>query len=156
MKTIGVVDTTFARINLGGIAATEIKNNYTQIKIIRHTVPGVKDLPCACKKLLEESGCDLCIALGMPGGQPIDRQCAHESSLGLIAAQLMTNKHILEVFIHEDEAKEPKKLIEIAKDRAKKHAHNAVNLLLYPKKMMDNAGQGLRQGSMDAGSLLEE
>ena len=39
------------------------------IKLERYTVPGVKDLPVACKKLLEENNCDICMALGMPGRQ---------------------------------------------------------------------------------------
>lgn len=40
---------------------------------------GIKDLPIASKKLLEESECDIVMALGMPGSKPIDKQCAHGS-----------------------------------------------------------------------------
>ncbi len=46
------------------------------------------------------------MALGMPGGKEKDRLCAHEASQGLIQCQLMTNTHIIEVFVHEDEAED--------------------------------------------------
>ena len=65
MKKIGILDTTFARYDMARDAIDEIKSNVTGIKIIRVTVPGIKDLPVACKKLLEE--CDIVMALGMPG-----------------------------------------------------------------------------------------
>ncbi|HIH75803.1 MAG TPA: riboflavin synthase, partial [Methanomassiliicoccales archaeon] len=102
MKSIGIVDTTFARTDMGGAAIDELKNYGTGYKIIRRTVPGIKDLPVAAKILLEE-GCDIVMALGMPGSKPTDKMCAHEASTGIIAAQLATNKHIIEVFVHEDE-----------------------------------------------------
>jgi len=35
-------------------------------------VPGVKDLPVASKILIEERGCDLVMALRMPGPKAID------------------------------------------------------------------------------------
>ncbi len=44
------------------------------------------------------------MALGMPGGKEKDKLCAHEASQGLQLAMLMTNTHIIEVFVHEDEA----------------------------------------------------
>lgn len=151
---LGIVDTTFARIDMASIAIEEVTSNYSDVKIIRKTVPGVKDLPLACKLLLEKEGCDICIALGMPGPKPIDKQCAHEASLGLVYAQLLTNKHILEVFIHEEEAVSTKELFEICKDRVKKHSLNAVRLIKDPEWFIRNAGKGLRQGKEDVGSLV--
>ena len=111
MKKIGVADTTFARFDMGQSAIAELKSVGTGFRIERYTVPGVKDLPVACKKLIEEEQCDIVIALGMPGAQPIDKQCAHEASTGLIKVQLITNTHIIEVFVHEDEAKNEKDLV---------------------------------------------
>ena len=99
MKLIGVVDTMFARLDMGGAAIDELKHMGTGFKVIRRTVPGIKNLPVEAKKLIEEDKCDIVIALGMPGAQAIDKQCAHEASTGIIAAQLMTNKHIIEVFV---------------------------------------------------------
>lgn len=148
---IGVVDTTFARVNMGKIAYDEIRDNFPDIVVARRTVPGVKDLPVACKMLLAE--CDICIACGMPGAKEIDKVCAHEASTGLIQAQLMSGKHIIEVFVHEDEAKDEKTLKAITEDRCKKHARNAVRLLKDPAWFARNAGGGLRQGGGDAGSL---
>ncbi len=78
MKKIGIADTTFARFNMAKSAIDELQSNATGFKILRYTVPGMKDLPVACKKLFEESNCDIVLALGMPGAQPIDKQCAHE------------------------------------------------------------------------------
>ena len=98
MKKIGIADTTFARFNMGSSAIDELKSNRSGFKIIRYTVPGIKDLPVACKKLFDEHNCDIVMALGMPGPKSIDKQCAHEASTGLIQVQLLCNKHIIEVF----------------------------------------------------------
>jgi len=65
MKLIGIADTTFARFNMGAAAIDELKKNSTGFKIIHTTVPGIKDLPVACKKLFDEKNCDIVIALGM-------------------------------------------------------------------------------------------
>jgi riboflavin synthase len=117
----------------------------------RSVVPGIKDLPVACKKLIEERGCDLVMALGMPGGAEKDKICAHEASQGLILCQLMTNKHIIEVFVHEDEAKDAKELAWLMERRTREHAANAVRLALYPKELEKLAGTGQRQGFEDVG-----
>lgn len=148
---IGVVDTTFARCDMGKIVVDEIKDNFPDIIIVRRTVPGVKDLPVECKILLKE--CDICVACGMPGGKEIDKVCAHEASTGLILAQLMTDKHIVEVFVHEDEETDDRRLKTLVEDRCRKHARNAVNLLKHPEILTRNAGGGLRQGKEDAGQL---
>ena len=153
MKKIGIADTTFARFDMGNAAINELESNHTGFKIIRYTVPGIKDLPVACKKLFEEQGCDIAMALGMPGPKPIDKQCAHEASTGLIQTQLMCNKHILEVFVHEDEAKDEKELAWLAESRSREHALNALDLLFKPEKLVKKAGQGLREGFEDAGPL---
>ena len=63
----------------GGIAADELRKN-ASVSLERVTVPGIKDLPVACKKLIEERHCGLVIALGMPGGKEKDLMCAHEAS----------------------------------------------------------------------------
>ena len=152
MKKIGIADTTFARYDMGGAAIDELKKNSSGIKIERYTVPGIKDLPVAAKKLLD-GGCDIVMALGMPGAQPIDKQCAHEASLGLIAVQLMTDKHIMEVFVHEDEAKDDKELKWLADRRAREHALNVLALLFHPEKLTEKAGTGQRQGFDDAPPL---
>ena len=153
MKKIGIADTTFARYDMAKAAIDELKKNATNIKIERYTVPGIKDLPVASKKLIEEKKCDIVMALGMPGKEAIDKQCAHEASLGLIAVQLLTNKHIIEVFVYEDEAKDEKQLKWLADRRAREHALNVISLLFNPEKLMKKAGTGQRQGFEDAGSL---
>ncbi|HUU74530.1 MAG TPA: riboflavin synthase [Methanoregulaceae archaeon] len=147
---VGVVDTTFARVNMGNIAIDELKK-YASVSIERVTVPGIKDLPVACKKLIEERNCGIVIALGMPGGQEKDRLCAHEASQGLIQCQLMTNTHIVEVFVHEDEARNNSELAWLAEQRTREHAVNAVRLVLYPRELEKQAGTGQRQGFPDAG-----
>ena len=153
MKRIGVIDTTFARVDMGGFAVDELKRTGTGYKIERRTVPGVKDLPVAAKKLIEEDGCDIVIALGMPGKEQLDKVCAHEASTGLIQVQLLTNKHIVEVFVHEDEAKSARELAWLAERRSREHAANAYNLLFRPEKLVKDAGKGLRQGFGDVGPI---
>jgi riboflavin synthase len=153
MKIIGVADTTFARYDMGAAAIDELKKSGTGFKIIRATVPGMKDLPDACKKLIEEQKCDIVIALGMPGPKDKDKMCAHEASQGLIKAQLMTNTHIIEVFVHEDEATDAKTLAFLADKRAREHALNAYNMIFRPNILEKNAGKGLRQGFDDVGPI---
>jgi riboflavin synthase len=153
MKKIGIVDTTFARYDMAKSAVDELKSNFKGFKIIRYTVPGIKDLPIASKKMIEEKECDIIMALGMPGGKQIDKQCAHEASSGLIQVQLMTNTHIIEVFVHEDEAKDEKELKWLANRRAREHAVNIYRLLFKPEELTKNAGKGMREGFEDAGPL---
>ncbi len=148
---IGIADTAFARVDMAAFAIDAIKKN-SDAGIIRYTVPGIKDLPVACKRLIEKNKCGIVIALGMAGPKPIDKQCSHEASLGLQAVQLMTNTHILEVFVHMDEAKKEKEIYNIAKDRAAKHALNALALLKGRTELTKYAGTGKRQGKQDEGA----
>lgn len=152
MKTIGIVDTTFARFDMGSAAIDELKK-YTSVKIKRVTVPGIKDLPVAAKILIEDSRepCSLVIALGMPGKMDKDKMCANQASMGLIQAQLMTNTHIIEVFVHEDEATDPKELNFLMEQRSREHALNAYKLLFKPANLIKEAGTGQRQGFEDVG-----
>ncbi len=155
MARIGIADTTFARYDMAKAAIDEIKKQEAGIAIVRRTVPGVKDLPVAAKKLIEEDECDIVMAFGMPGKEAIDKTCAHEASMGIIHAQLLTNTHVIEVFVHEDEADSPKELIRVAENRAREHAKNTVRLLFSPNDLTRNAGTGRRQGKEDAGPLAD-
>jgi riboflavin synthase len=148
---VGVVDTTFARYDMAKAAMDELKQLYS-VQFVRKTVPGIKDLPVAAKQLLEQ-GCELVMAFGTPGAKPIDKQCAHEAALGLIWAQLLTNRHIIEVFVHEDEASSNKELAELADKRAREHARNVYRLLFKPEELAKLAGTGQREGGPDAGPL---
>lgn len=150
---IGICDTTFARVDMARYAIEEIKMQMGNIEFIRRTVPGIKDLPVASKKLIEEDGCQLVMALGMPGPEKIDKTCAHEASMGLIYAQLMTNTHIIEVFVHEDEGIDEKDLKQLAENRAREHAQNVVKMLFKPEKLRREAGKGMREGRPDAGPV---
>jgi riboflavin synthase len=151
VKRVGIVDTTFARHDMARDAMDELRQ-LCAVRFERRTVPGIKDLPVEAKRLLE-IGCDIVMAFGMPGAAPIDKQCAHEASLGLIGAQLLTNKHIIEVFVFEDEAPNEKELAELAEKRAREHARNVYRLLFKPEALTKMAGTGQREGIPDAGPL---
>jgi riboflavin synthase len=151
---IGIVDTTFSRVNMGEIALDEMKK-FPDVQVERRTVPGVKDLPVECKKVLDE-GYDICMALGMVGGAPIDTQCAHEASLGIQQVKLMTNKHVIEVFVHENEAWSGAEFREICDNRIRKHVQNTVVLVANPEELTKNAGLGIRQGKDDEGPVADE
>jgi riboflavin synthase len=146
---IGVADTTFAVVNMTKHILPLLKGH----KVIRYTVPGIKDLPVACLNLFKEDKCDIIIALGMAGPTPIDKQCSHEASLGLQQVQLLVQKHIIEVFVHMDEAKSDKDLKQIAINRATKHAKNALALLKGKTTLTPYAGTGRRQGKDDVGEI---
>lgn len=152
MTRIGIADTTFARYDMGAAAYDELTRSVSA-EIIRVTVPGIKDLPVACKKLIEEKKCDIVMALGMPGGKDQDKICAHEASQGIMLAQLMTNRHIIEVFVHEDEAKDDKELAYLMDRRTREHAKNVITMIQNPEKMIRDAGTGKREGFEDAGPV---
>ncbi len=133
-------------------AINELKSTTTGLKLIRVTVPGIKDLAVACKKLIEEEGCVMCMAFGMPGPDPKDKVTAQVASQGIVHAQLMTNTHILEVFVHEDEAN-GKELAKLCENRSREHAQNLIRMLFHPEKMTKRAGTGQREGFSDVGPV---
>ena len=153
MKRIGVADTTFARVDLGRVAVRALQAQGTGFKVVRRTVPGIKDLPVACRQLFHEDGVDLCLALGMPGRAEYDKTCAHEASLGLLFTGVLEAKPIVECFVFEGEADDPVALDALARRRAEEHAANAFDLLFRPQALARRAGQGLRQGFADVGPL---
>ena len=155
-KRIGVVDTMFARYDMGAAALAELRDcpGYgTTFVTYSATVPGFKDLAVAAMNLIEKKKCHIVVALGMPGSAPIDKQCAHEASQGIMLAQLMTATPILEVFVHEDEAEDPDVLASVFEQRSRKHARNAYWMVMDPDQLRQRAGQGVRQGFDDAGPL---
>lgn len=157
MHRIGVVDTMFARYDMGAEVLEELAScpGYgKRFDVTRRTVPGFKDLAVAAKRLIESESCRIVLALGMPGKAAIDKECAHEASTGIMNAQLMTSTPILEVFVHEDEEDDPVRLAEVCRNRARSHARNAYWMVFEPDELVARAGQGIRQGYADAGPLL--
>jgi len=152
VKRIAVVDTTFARVDMADFAVRALKSRGTGFKVVRDTVPGIKDLPVACRRLFLE-GADLCLALGMPGKAEYDKTCAHEASLGLMFTGVLAAKPVVECFVFEGEASGPKELAALARRRAEEHALNAYAMLFRPRDLARNAGEGLRQGFADAGPV---
>ena len=53
---MGICDTTFARFDMAASAMDEIKGQIANITFVKRTVPGVKDLPVASKKLNRRGG----------------------------------------------------------------------------------------------------
>ncbi|MDE1820816.1 MAG: riboflavin synthase [Euryarchaeota archaeon] len=155
MRTVGVVDTTFSRVNMGQIAIEALRALEPKLGIERTTVPGIKDLPVAVRRMFREKSSDLVMALGMPGKAEVDKVCAHEASQGLMQVGILEMRPILEVFVHMDEAKDDKELAWLARRRTEEHAENAYLMLFHPEKMVERAGQGLRQGFPDAGPIAE-
>jgi len=152
MYTIGVVDTTFARVDMAKVAIEVITQYLPKAKIIRYTVPGIKDIPVAVKKVLEKS--DIAISFGWVGKSLIDKYSYLAAGIGLILVQVLTGKHVIDVTVHEDEAESEEELYRIAIDRAKKHALNLVVLLTKGGEgLAPYAGMGLRQGYPDVGSI---
>ncbi len=156
MDRIGVVDTMFARYDMGAEALDELAScpgHGETFEVVRRTVPGFKDLAVAAKRMIEQDGCRIVVAIGMPGRAPIDKTCAHEASTGIMQAQLMTTTPILEVFVHEDEDDDPARLAEVCRNRARKHARNSYWMVYEPDQLVRRAGRGIRQGYDDAGPL---
>ncbi len=153
MKRIGVADTTFARVDMARFAVRALQAEGTGFKVVRRTVPGIKDLPVACRQMFQADHVDLCLALGMPGKAAYDQTCAHEASLGLMFTSVLEAKPIVECFVFEGEAESPTALATLARRRAEEHAQNAYAMLFRPERLARRAGEGLRQGFADAGPV---
>ena len=153
MKRVGIADTTFARVDMARYARRALEGAGTGFKILRRTVPGIKDLPVATRRLFVEDRADLVLALGMPGKAEYDKTCAHEASVGLQYASVLEAKPIVEVFVFEGEADSPSALEELGRRRAEEHARNAYALLFRPQDLARRAGRGLRQGFPDVGPV---
>ena len=130
----------------------ELRKRPRRVTIERYTVPGIKDLG-AGSKILFDRGCDLVLALGMVGRQPVDKDCALAADFGLQMVQAVTGKHILGVMVHEDEAADEERLAWLFDRRTREHAANAYDLLFRPDAMRRRAGTGQREGFADAGPL---
>jgi riboflavin synthase len=153
VRKIGVADTTFARVDMADAAVRFLKGRGTGVRIVRRTVPGIKDLPVACRQMFQEDHVDLCLALGMPGKAEYDKTCAHEASLGLMFTGVLEAKPIVECFVFEGEADGARELATLARRRAEEHALNAYTMLFRPRDLGRRAGEGLRQGFPDAGPV---
>ncbi|MEM0128545.1 MAG: riboflavin synthase [Thermoplasmata archaeon] len=151
MKRVGVVDTTFARVDMADAAVRALRETGPGLRILRRTVPGIKDLPVAARQMFRDERADLVMALGMPGRAEYDRTCAHEASLGLLFAGVLEARPVIEVFVFEGEASSDAELDMLARRRAAEHARNAYALLVRPHDLRRARGQGLRQGFPDAG-----
>jgi len=150
---IGVADTTFARVDMAAAAVDELKKQGGGFTIVRYTVPGIKDLPVACKILFGDQRCDIVMALGMVGRQPVDKDCALAADFGFQIVQASAGKHILGVMVHEDEASDERELAELFERRVREHAVNCYDLLFRPEELRKRAGTGQREGFADVGRL---
>jgi len=99
MRKYGVADTTFSRVDMGEVAIGEIESLDPEAQILRYTVPGIKDLPVAARRLINE-GCEGVITLGWVGRTMLDKYSYLASSIGLITVQVLTSKHVIDVTVH--------------------------------------------------------
>jgi len=151
-KCVGVVDTTFARVDMGSEAVNVLQRLLPGYRVVRWTVPGIKDLPGAAARLLDE-GCEGVITLGWVGAREADKLSYLAASIGLIMVEVLKGGIVVDVTVHEDEA-QGEQLKHIAIQRARDHARNLATLLRHgPTALTRHAGQGLRQGYEDAGPL---
>lgn len=158
-RTIAVLDTTFARVDMGQLVVEHLAGRSDQAIVERRTVPGFKDLAAAARRAIDD-GAALVIACAMPGPEPIDAACASEASVGLQVLQAVTGRSVLEVFVHMSEAIGPDgavdeaRLLDITVRRCRGHADNAARMLMDPATMVRRAGTGRRQGADDVGALV--
>jgi riboflavin synthase len=132
----------------------ELERMLPGYRIVRYTVPGIKDLPGAAKRLLD-MGCEGVITLGWVGAKDVDKLSYLAASVGIIMLQVLTGKIVIDVTVHEDEAESDEELAAIAEDRARKHARNLALLLREgPQALTPWAGKGLRQGGPDVGPIV--
>jgi riboflavin synthase len=70
-NTVGVVDTTFARIDMAKPELKLITKHIPKVVIILYTVPGIKDIRVAAERVLEET--DAAITSRRVGASPVDK-----------------------------------------------------------------------------------
>jgi len=150
---IGVIDTTFSNIDTASIAIKEIKRLANQVTIRRYTVPGLRDIPLACKILIEREKCGIVLATGMVSRKGAEKQVENQAVQGIMMVQLQTGRHVITAFFDEHETRDKTKLYTIVVDRVRKHAQNSLKLLAVPESLTDYAGLGLRQGGKDVGQI---
>lgn len=138
---------------MASAAVDELKKQGGGFEVIRYTVPGIKDLPAACRLLFEDHKCDVVMALGMVGKQNVDKDCALAADFGLQLCQQAVRKHIIGVMVHEDEAADERTLAWLFDRRTREHAINTYDLLFRPEALSARAGTGQREGYEDAGPL---
>ena len=153
MKKVGIADTTFARVDMARYAVRALRGRGTGFRVVRRTVPGIKDLPVACRQMYRDEQVDLCLALGMPGRADLDRTSAEVASQGLMLTGVLEGKPIVECFVYEAEATGAAELETLARRRAEAHALNAFSMLFRPQDLARHSGQGVRQGFADAGPV---
>jgi len=149
---IGIVDTTFARVDMAKYAIEEIRNMVSSVMIERITVPGFKNTPWAAKQLINK-GVDAIMVFGWIGPSLTDKITYAVASMGLIMLQIEYDKPIIDVTIHEDEAGSEEELFNIAVDRSRKHARSLI--LMLRGELTKWAGMGLRQGRPDVGPIMK-
>jgi riboflavin synthase len=155
---IGIADTTFARVDMGGIAERFIAQHPLggrAVAVLRYTVPGFKDLAPEVKRLLTDDGCDIALALGWAGGEAIDERSAMIADAGLMLVKVLTGKHVLAAFVHVEESRDnAEKLVSICMNRVEGHAEHALMLLHDRAALNTLAGSGRRQGEENVGAIL--
>jgi len=152
-RCVGVIDTTFSRVDMGSVAEEVLREELPDYRVVRYTVPGIKDLPGAARRLID-MGCDGVITLGWVGATQVDKYSYIAMSVGLVMLSVLTGKVVVDVTVHEDEAEDPRELREIAVNRARAHAENLVKLLTGGlEALRPLAGQGVRQGRSSVGPL---
>jgi len=153
-KCVAVIDTTFARVDMGYEAERVLLELLPGYRVRRYTVPGIKDLPGAAKRALD-SGCEAAITLGWVGRREADKLSYLAASVGLVMVEILTGKILVDVTVHEDEAEDEAGLKKIALERTRDHARNlALMLRQGPRALTPMAGKGVRQGLPDAGPIL--
>ncbi|AMD30303.1 MAG: riboflavin synthase [Acidilobus sp.] len=152
-RCVGVIDTTFSRVDMGSVAEEVLREELPDYRVVRYTVPGIKDLPGAARRLID-MGCDGVITLGWVGATQVDKYSYIAMSVGLVMLSVLTGKVVVDVTVHEDETEDPRELREIAVNRARAHAENLVKLLTGGlEALRPLAGQGVRQGRSSVGPL---
>lgn len=154
-----IVDTTFAVARMGPRAIDQLhRHGVADDRITYRTVPGFKDLGVAARRMLEPAdrggdGCDIAVACGMVGADPIDKQCAQDASTGIQLAMHATGRPVLEVFVFMDETDDPGELVGVVDNRVREHATNAYWMMEEPARLTLRAGTGQRQGFEDVGPV---
>ena len=119
-------------------------------------MPGFKDLAVAAMNLIEQEGCSIVVALGMPGSAP-DRQAVRPRGLqGIMQAQLLTADADPRGLRPRGRVRRPRGPAPVFENRSRKHARNAYWMLFEPEQLRQRAGQGVRQGFGDAGPLGDD
>lgn len=138
---LGVVDTVNSRYDAGA-HAERILGDERGVTVRRETVPDCSNLPLGCKRLVEDAGCDLVLALSVLENRRLPKTALRATYDKLLDVETETDTPILKVFAYEDEMRSADDVLELVENRIASYCADALAVVDESTDLTDAAGRG--------------